>query len=337
MAHEMTVNDRTINAETGNWHMFNTTVKPKEDGILTVQEAIENALNWGIIQKPIFTQEEVDGETRLVQIPGRVANIRSDTREVLSDTTDGYHPLQNLGSDGLQGIAEDFNRDGIVQVETCGSIRGGRRVYLTLRAASFAPSARPNDEIIPYILLANGNDGILALKAIPTTVRVVCSNTLHAALNDGKLGYSFRHTVNILDRVREVQKAMRVYETSLEQLRAKIDVLAVREVNKADIQEFFHAAYERDFGIIPAATVTKKTEINAREKAMDAYNEVCKNFDAERNIAGTTGWNMFNAYSNMVQKKGINSKNPDAVMESNVFGKGADFTLAAFDQALAMV
>jgi hypothetical protein len=59
-----------------------------------------------------------------------------------------------------------------------------------------------DDTILPYVLLANSHDGSLALRVVPTSVRVVCQNTLNLALGRaGSTGVAIRHLDSLEDRV----------------------------------------------------------------------------------------------------------------------------------------
>ena len=60
------------------------------------------------------------------------------------------------------------------------------------------------DEIQPYVLLTNGHDGCAALRMIPTSVRVVCWNTLTLALSKSTAaeGITIFHYGELADRMR---------------------------------------------------------------------------------------------------------------------------------------
>jgi hypothetical protein len=55
--------------------------------------------------------------------------------------------------------------------ETAGALKGGRHIWMLVRLPKTLRAAG-EDEIRPYVLLANLHEGKRALRMIPTTVRV---------------------------------------------------------------------------------------------------------------------------------------------------------------------
>jgi hypothetical protein len=82
--------------------------------------------------------------------------------------------------------------------ETAGSLWGGRRVWCLARLPEFI--ALGGDLSATYIYVANSHDGSMAVTAAATPIRIVCANTLGAALRQAEHGASaqrtfrFRHT-----------------------------------------------------------------------------------------------------------------------------------------------
>jgi phage/plasmid-like protein (TIGR03299 family) len=302
----------------------------------TPTEALELArLRWNVEQMPLVAVGE-GGER--IGLETHVANVRSDTREPLAVVTSGYKPVQN-GT--LASIAHDLAMDGdVVRVESAASIQGGRKVWFLLRGESF--NVRGSDEVRPYILLANAHDGTQALRAICTSVRVVCRNTLNLALSRSAkgVGYSFRHTSNVGVRVDEIRSALGLYQKSLEFTTKAIETLAARDVNSEQVQAFFTEAYQRDFDAIPANPKTEE-EKGKRERAIDAYRAFARRFDRERPVAGATLWNTLNAYTGWVQHERpvrVDAKRrTEARNTYRLIGDDADRTSASFAQALALV
>jgi len=98
--------------------------------------------------------------------------------------------------------------------------------------------------------------------------------------------------------------------------------------------------FTRDFAPIAANPKTEAEQKN-RDKAMDSFNLFSKRFDEERELAGTTAWNMFNAYTGWVQHdRGLKWKDPQIAHErrisANLFGINTERTSKAFDHALAV-
>lgn len=329
MAHEITRTDGLVLTAERAWHGLGKVVESAP----TPAEGLKLAgLDWEVEQWPLSA---TNGTERRA-VTTHVENVRSDTHESLGVVGEGFTPVQNAK---LAEIASALAEGGdVVRLESAGSIRGGRRVWFLLRGQSF--SVRKSDEISPYILLANGHDGGMALRAIPTSVRVVCSNTLHLSLGRGqRAGFTFRHTSGIELKAEEIKSALGLYGRALNSTTGAITALAAKDVKREDVQAFFLEAYTRDFGAIPSNPSTD-AEKTARERATDAFLAFTARFDREAAVAGTTVWNTFNAYTGWLQHdrpiRVADSRKSEARTGYRLLGEDADRTSAAFDQALAM-
>jgi phage/plasmid-like protein (TIGR03299 family) len=154
------------------------------DGVLTSEEAIKAArLEWKVEQTPIFTS------TNWAQpIPGFVANVRSDTKEVLGLVSDRYCIAQNKD---VFAFADELIGTNTAKCtyETAGSLWNGRRVFMLVNM----PEGRIlGDEYQPYLCLSNAHDGSSSLQVFLTGIRVVCNNTLTAALQTAKRKIAIR-------------------------------------------------------------------------------------------------------------------------------------------------
>lgn len=246
-----------------------------------------------------------------------------------------------------------MSSQGNVKVETAGSIRGGQKVWFLLKGDAF-DVRNENDVVVPYVLVSNGFDGGTALRCTPTTIRVVCSNTLHMVIPSydkadlglrvrgvTKSAYVCRHVGNLKARVEEARKAMETYGKRLQDNRTLIDALSVRDMNSEAVQRFFLECYASQFGAIPANPKTKQ-EAKARTKAMEAVVACVKRFEkTELPTTGATAWGAFNAYTGWLQHD-RKSRLKDAAaarelrLSSNLFGDNSDRSVEAFKVALQL-
>ena len=340
MAHEIETHDHVVLHREAAWHGLGTIVQDAP----TPMEALQLArLDWMVEQWPLYA---TDGEGNRITVEDKVANVRSDTKTVLGIVGTGWTPLQNKDTaEFCEALAE---QNDTVKVESAGSIRNGKKVWFLLKGESF--SVRDADEVCPYILVSNGSDGGTGFRCTPTTIRVVCANTLHMVIpsweSEGHLGslsqasFSCKHTGNLKGRIEEAKNALQLYGKSLGGHRATIDSLAAKDISTNDIQKFFLECYTRDFGAIPVTPISK-VDRSRRDRSVKAYNAILARFGKEETICGANAWTMFNAYSGWLQNdrkpRGKDAaRNADNRMNSNLFGSSADKTLAAFETALAI-
>ncbi len=104
---------------------------------------------------------------------------RSDTKTPLSVVSNRYQVVQPRE---VLEFYRDLTEVSGYELETAGVLKGGRKFWALARTGQ-STALKGNDQIIGYLLLATSCDGTLATTATPTTVRVVCNNTLTIALD----------------------------------------------------------------------------------------------------------------------------------------------------------
>lgn len=342
MAHEIHEHDGLVLHRTRAWHGLGTIVADAP----SPAEALRLAkLDWQVEQ---WAVSATDGQRRLALDEYRL-NVRADIAKPLGMVGSGYKPIQNAElAEFCQLLAEQSDA---VKVESAGSIRNGQKVWFLLRGESF--TVRRSDDVAPYILVSNGHDGVTALRCTPTTVRVVCSNTLHMVIPSFDLADRGRtsrapqqaafvaaHVGDIKAKVEAAKAALGLYGRSLEKQREVIDHLAVREVNHEGVARFLTECYVRHFGAIADNPQTDK-EWRERQKAVDSINSMLKRFERELGIGGATAWNALNAYTGWLQhdrplRVKEASKAAEARLQSNLFGTDGDRAVEALGIALAI-
>ncbi|MCE2725144.1 MAG: DUF932 domain-containing protein [Betaproteobacteria bacterium] len=174
MAHEITfTNDVPEIAFRGAtpWHGLGTQVI----GTATPAEWLRAAhLEWEYRKAPL---QFVNGVTN--DYPNMQALYRSDNAKPLALVSDKYQIVQPAE---ILDFYKDLALAGDCEIEVAGSLGGGRRVW-ALAKLNASATLSGQDRVDGYLLLVTSCDTTLATQAEVTTVRVVCANTLRAALN----------------------------------------------------------------------------------------------------------------------------------------------------------
>lgn len=135
-------------------------------------------LEWHLDRLPV--QYLVKGKLRTVA--ERYVLVRSDTGDALSIVSGGYNIFQP--KDTLE-FYRDLIYDFGYTLETAGALDGGRKVWALAKTGKIdAVDDRGDDQLAAYLLLASSCDKTLATTVAFTSVRVVCQNTLHFAVED---------------------------------------------------------------------------------------------------------------------------------------------------------
>jgi phage/plasmid-like protein (TIGR03299 family) len=117
-----------------------------------------------------------------------------------------------------------------MQFETAGSLWGGRRVWVLAQLPEYVELG--GDLSATYVYVANSHDGSMAVTGAVTPIRIVCANTLGAALHQAEHGVSaqrtfrFRHTGNLQAKFAEARQVLGMTINYQKQFKELADRLA---------------------------------------------------------------------------------------------------------------
>lgn len=207
MAHNLNYNEKTgrysfFSVQQKAWHNLGQIV----DQYPTSAEAMIYAgLDYEVIKSPLFTKVNDDSEK---QVPHYFANIRTDNNTVLGVVGKDYQIVQNREAfsffDAIVG-----GGDGILY-ETAGALGNGERIFITAKLPGYIRVGNGDDVTEKYIFLTTSHDGSGSITTAFTPIRIVCQNTLNAALGDMSNVVRIKHTAGAKERFDEAHRIMGV-------------------------------------------------------------------------------------------------------------------------------
>lgn len=332
MGHEMTATDSAVFANTAAWHGLGRVI-PRT---FSAAEGLRLAgLDWDVVQWPM---ESIAPDGTRHPNTTHVENRRSDNWELLGTVTAGYDPSHNRM---LAELADGLSSTGGVRCETIGSIRGGKRVYFLLHAGTLELG---QDLTEKYLMLCTGHDGTLAVHAVPTSVRVVCSNTLHMALRGDRAAWTFKHSGDITKKLSELQGALDYFARTGQKFDDAARALAARTLTRDELRDFFARVYQagEKKTITPNPTTDEERKQNEKAAAVVAqWLNTYQQDSSRQGYAGGSAWLALNAvtrwYDHGRNYRAAAEDKPDARTYARLWGTGADAKATALDMALALV
>lgn len=150
-----------------------------------------NLADWNVRKVP-FWAEDTNGD---------IITADQYALTVRNHPTDPNAPAQPLGVVSMKDYRVIQNEDAFafgqnlldagLEVETAGSLRGGRQVFMLYRIPKTINVG--GDEVYPFLLVTTSHDKSLALQVTLTGIRVECANMMSMALNQPTPRYTCRH------------------------------------------------------------------------------------------------------------------------------------------------
>jgi phage/plasmid-like protein (TIGR03299 family) len=291
-------------------------------------------LEWVVTPEPIFL---ADG----TPVPTHVANRRSDNHEILGVVSNDYRLVQNGEAfDFIDALADSAG----AKYHTAGSIRHGRQVFACAKLPSSLVVV-PNDVVDKYLLLVNSHDGTTGFHLRWTTVRVVCNNTLTAALRGAaSYQYTVHHRGDLADQLRVARQALGVADRFFDVAGIAYKALAARQINAMELDTFVSSFLPLPKVSISQDLTIQEDDQNNRAKVLEARTAVRVLFERGEGqtipgVAGTA-WAAYNAATEYIDR--VRTSRNDGTMRRGaaaaaVFGIGQDLRDRAMTSALALV
>jgi phage/plasmid-like protein (TIGR03299 family) len=151
-----------------------------------------------------------------------------------------YKPVQ---TEQIFAFFHDFVKEAQMEIETCGSLWGGKYVWVLARVKNADFALGKKDEMRNYLLLLAPFEHGKALIMQWTSVRVVCWNTLVAALGSalkGK-GHAFRmpHTKNFEVEKEEAKRVLGLITEQSNEFKDAATFLSKKKAAKETVDKYF--------------------------------------------------------------------------------------------------
>lgn len=306
------------------WHGLGSRLSEKQPLEIWQREA---GMNWYIQESPVhFKADTIGNLSTIHSFPDQKVLYRSDTKAPLSVVSQRYQVVQPR--EVLEFYRDLSERSGY-ELETAGVLKGGRKFWALARTGQ-TTALKGNDQVNGYLLLATSCDGTLATTATPTTVRVVCHNTLTISLNSATRAIKVPHNTRFDSQA--VKKQLGIAVSQWDEFMYQMRTLAERRVQWPEAMGFFMNVLcdTNVYDPIPKVQANKR----AMEKVQSLYEGKGRGSDMES--ARGTAWGLLNAVTEYVDHE-RRARSSEYRMDSAWFGQGAVIKQKALDAALQLV
>jgi phage/plasmid-like protein (TIGR03299 family) len=217
------------------WHSLGQAIDASDDTATITRKA---GLTYDVLESAVLYSPHLPGDYDDQSIMGNMRRVddrkvlyRSDTLKPLSVVSRDYHvaqPAQIIGS------IDEMVRAGGYSIETAGALSGGRRIWVLVRIDEGA-NIIGEDKVRPYMMAATSYDGTMATLFKFVYMRVVCHNTITAALTEDGREVKVYHSQKF-DGVR-VRQDMGVALNAFDEWVIKARLLAGRPVTDVEASD----------------------------------------------------------------------------------------------------
>ena len=240
------------------------------------------------------------------------ATYRTDHNIPLGVVKSKYTPVQN--KEAFTFFDSAIGKNSAIW-QTAGFFGNGERIFVS---AKLPDNILVNgDPVENYLVFTNSHDGSSGVKILFTPIRIVCQNTLNAAIRGASNYVTFRHTSNVHNKINIAQEILGITKVKIQETNEYYNFLNSIKVTDDQVvnyicgqvltdeesfrlQQTGHYNKElvyRSFGAMQDAKISTR-KMNVISDMWDYY----QGGIGQKEIAGTA-WGAFNAitgyYSNV--------------------------------------
>jgi phage/plasmid-like protein (TIGR03299 family) len=337
MAHNLNYNEQTgkhsfFSVKEKAWHNLGQIISDYP----TSAEAIKHAgLNYTVEKRALFTvdnghlNKDDEIEHSEIEVPDFYATIRTDTEQVLGVVGNDYEIVQNVNAfDFFDSIIG--GKDGILY-ETAGALGKGERIFITAKLPDYIRVGR-DDLIEQYLFLTTSHDGYGSITAAFTPVRVVCQNTLNAAMRNYSNSIKIRHTASANDRLKQAHTLLGVTNLLANELEEVFNNWSRIRITDNAVKRLIQVAMAPNKEVLQNLQNGKLDELSTTYNNMvSSVMEYTLTNPTQQEV--TTKGTLFGAYNSVTGyfQNVRNYKDDESKFKSIMYGTGLQRSQSAFD------
>ncbi len=310
------------------WHGLGQKV---DDNLTPAEMLMAAQLDWTVSKRRVHVQSA--NSTDMLTTDDYFMLVRDSDDQVLGPAGKSYVPVQNAE---VFEFFDKFVRAGDMTLETAGSLNGGRQVWglANIRKGFTLPGG---DEVQGHLLIAHPHIWGKAMTIMFTPIRVVCNNTLVAALGGAGDRFRFPHVKAWDGDVMEAaEQALGLASNQLDDFRQQAEILTKTEYTEKQLNAYL----ARIFNPVAIKDANKNLQYSPSEWEFDRtqFNRTMDNvFTCIRTQPGAelsegTWWSALNAVTYYVDHKA--GRDRDSSLQAAWFGGRAVTKRAALQLAM---
>lgn len=327
MAHNINFNEQTgrhsfFSVKEKAWHKLGQIVQEYP----TSAEAIQHAgLDYKVEKRKLFTYHnenntanpDTDIITPEIEVPNFYATIRTDNETVLGVVGKDYEVIQNR--DAFSFFDSIVGGDGVMY-ETAGALGKGERIFITAKLPDYIKVGK-DDLIEQYLFLTTSHDGYGSITAAFTPIRIVCNNTLNAALRNHSNSIKIRHTANAKERLEQAHHLMGISNSLSTELENIFNNWTKVRITDPEVKKLIQLALVPNKEVYKNIQAGKDDEFSTCFKNMcdTAYEYAMSNPTQQQETTRGTLFGAYNAVTGYFQNVRT-YKNDEAKLKSVLFG-----------------
>lgn len=322
------------------WHSLGTVI---ENYPTSAQALLYAGLDYSVEKRPLFTLDNqndnifknpernslINTFDAQILVPGYCSTIRTDNQEVLGVVGKDYHVVQNIEAfsffDSIVGSG-----DGI-RYETAGALGKGEKIFITAKLPEYIRIGR-DDLLEQYIFLTTSHDGFGSITASFTPVRIVCQNTLNAALRNCTNTVKIRHTASATEKLKQAHQLMGISNLFAKEIGEMFNYWAKVRLSDTETKRLVQIAMAPGKEVFQNLRDGREDELSAHyNNIVDGVLEYSATSPTQKEI--TTQNTLFGAYNAVTGyfQNVRNFKNDELKFKSIMYGTGMQRTQAAFN------
>jgi phage/plasmid-like protein (TIGR03299 family) len=305
------------------WHGLGNLLAPQQPLEVWAKQA---GMDWQIQESEVrFMADQVGHLGTIHTFADQKVLYRSDTKQALSVVSNRYQIVQPRE---VLEFYRDLTEIAGYELETAGVLKGGKKFWALAKTGQ-AASLKGSDQVYGYLLLATSCDGTLATTATPTTIRVVCNNTLTIAINGATQAIKVPHSTKF--DAQAVKQQLGVAVSQWESFMYRMRTLAERKVKSHEAMNYFLRV------LCESPSVNGEPVALSNERALKKVQSLYEGqgHGADLESAKGTAWGLLNAVTEYVDHE-KRARSTESRMDSAWFGQGATIKHKALEAALKL-
>lgn len=303
------------------WHGLGTVLNAD---VITAEDAIKHAnIAWKVRKDPIYHKV---GDS-FIEVKDNFSIVREDKNIALGVVGSRYEPVQN--TDLFSFFDPIVEREEAIY-ETGGILKEGKVVWLLAKLPDYLSINNSKEDLLKkYILLIASHDGTKPVIAKITPIRVVCNNTLTAALKDKQSEVRIRHTKSANEKLQEAHRILAItndYHVELQQI---FNEMANTKINTKKFDSYLESVFKVDD--------SKDISTRTQNQILSVKELFEVGAGSKLSTAKGTLWGAYNAVTEYADHYKLKNYEADSRADNIWFGSSASLKQNAFERALEIV